>query len=45
MSFWTRFREPREEDFATQEEYEEAVARYERAEDSAIEDCLERSRR
>lgn len=41
MSFWTRVREPRMDDYETEEEYMDAMDAYESAEADAIEDARE----
>lgn len=42
MSFWTRFSRPAPADYDSDEEYQEAMDAYERAEDQALEEAKER---
>lgn len=42
MSFWTRVREPRMDDYETVDEYMAAMEDYESAETDAIEEATER---
>lgn len=41
MSFWTRFKRPRPEDYDTDEEYQMALSYYEDAESDALEAARE----
>lgn len=42
MSFWSRFREPRPEDYSSEEEYMDALEAYEYAEDLALDESEDR---
>ena len=42
MSFWTRYKPPRPEDYDTEEEYEAAQAAYDDAEYDALEAAREK---